>query len=476
MDFIGKPIFFILAITIYSSIAYAAAFDVDVVPIDSKIVIDEFATFQLNIKNNLDKKDEYRIYTLDFPIWDVRTDPLVNPITLELEPKEEGSVELIADPLKIRDIGTFQVNVNVRSKLTNKPVRALLKVTILSTSPLIGGYVPTVVTGVNVPEKIDPRQEIPIKISLDNQNIIDYPDLIIKVESNLIRETVNEKLGPKEDKTVNLIARLDPLTPPQEDTLIVHLLMGNRSLMSPIFRNIEIAEYAGKKIESEQKEFLLTKSNYKFVSNNNEHQGIFKVETTLLGSILSSTNPKAKLVKEDDKRYFIWDVELENNSMQVTVTENFIPLFVVIALLIVAVGAYYLVRSPLLMRKESSNIVKREGGISEIAIILNIKNRGKDKLREIELTERIPALVSIGKEVSIGSLQPSKVLRHKKKKNTMVKWTIDTLDASEERVISYKIKSKLPILGSFSLPAATSSFKSHNKVFTSASNRLSIEN
>ena len=45
MDFIGKPIFFILAITIYSSIAYAAAFDVDVVPIDSKIVIDEFCHF-----------------------------------------------------------------------------------------------------------------------------------------------------------------------------------------------------------------------------------------------------------------------------------------------------------------------------------------------------------------------------------------------------------------------------------------------
>ena len=220
----------------------------------------------------------------------------------------------------------------------------------------------------------------------------------------------------------------------------------------------------------------MTRSNYKFVSNNNEYQGVFRVETTLLGAILSSTNPKAELIKEDDKRYFIWDVELENNTMHVTVTKNFIPLFAVIVSLIVAVGVYYLVRSPLLMRKECSNIVKKDGGISEITIALNIKNRGKDKLKEIDLTEQIPALVSIGKEVSIGSLQPSKILKHKKRKNTIVKWTIDTLDASEERIISYKIISKLPILGSFSLPAATSSFKSHNKVFTSASNRLIVEN
>ena len=98
---------------------------------------DEFAAFQLDIKNNLDKKDEYRIYTLDFPTWDVRTEPIVNPITLELGPREEGSVELVVDPLKIRDIGTYQVNVNVRSKLTNKVVSVPMKVTILSTESLL---------------------------------------------------------------------------------------------------------------------------------------------------------------------------------------------------------------------------------------------------------------------------------------------------------------------------------------------------
>ena len=476
MFFHKKFIPFIIIFSLYLYTVQAAAFDAEAVPINDRIIIDEFATFKLNIKNNLDKADEYRIYTLDFPTWDVRTDPIANPITLELEPGEEGSVELVVDPLKIRDIGIYQININVRSKLTAKPVSVPLKVVILSTEPLIQGYVPTVVTGVDLPEKIDPREEIPIKISLNNQNIIDYPDLVVTLESNLIKDTINTELVPKEDKTLELKVNLDPLTEPQEDNLVVRVFKGESGIINPIVRKIEIVEYAYQELSTEQKGLLLTKSIYNFVSNNNEYSGLIKVETTLLSSIFSSTNPKAKIVKENGKRYFIWDVRLENKSMQVTVTKNFIPLFIVIVLLIVAGVAYYTLRSPLLMIKEANNIIKKEGGISEITVILHIRNRSKNKIRHIEITDFIPALVSVGGDVPIGSLQPTKILRHEKKKNTVVKWTLDHLDASEERVLSYKIKSKLSILGTFSLPTATASFKLNNKVLTSTSNRLSIDN
>jgi len=57
-----------------------------------------------------------------------------------------------------------------------------------------------------------------------------------------------------------------------------------------------------------------------------------------------------------------------------------------------------------------------------------------------------------------------------------VKWNIDNLDSSEERVLSYRVKSKLAILGSFSMPAAKASFHSNKKNYSSLSNRLSIEN
>ena len=168
-----KRYLILFILLIYISLVNAASFDVEVVPIDDRIAIDEFAKFQIEIKNNLGQADEYRIYNSNFPTWDVRTDPIVNPITLELEPGEKGSLELIVDPLKIKDIGTYAVNLNVRTKVLNQLKSAPLKVTVLSIEGLIGGYVPTVVTSVSIPEKIDPREEVPIKIVLNNQNIID---------------------------------------------------------------------------------------------------------------------------------------------------------------------------------------------------------------------------------------------------------------------------------------------------------------
>ena len=476
MALVKKFAFFslIFSLLLCMPAAYAASFDIEVVPIKDKIIINEFATFKLNIKNNLEQGDEYGIYTLDFPIWDVRTEPIVNPITLELGSEAEGSVELVVDPLKIKSNGIYQVNLNVRSKLTDQFVLVPLKVTILSTEPLIGGYVPTIITGLDIPTKIDPRKEIPIKIVLNNQNIIDYPDLIIKIESNLIPDTINAQLGPKEEKTVELTANLDPLTPPQEDRVAVAVFKEGKSIINPIVRDIEIIEYATQTLVSEEKNFLQTKSYYDFASNNKEYIGIFKIETTSWDSIFSSTNPKAKIVKEDGKKYFVGDIKLEDGKMQITVTKNFVPLFIAIVLLIALVIAYYMLRAPLFMIKEASNIVKSEGGITEMTVILHIRNRSNSKISGIEVSDYIPALVGIGSDVPIGSLQPAKVLRHEKKGTTIVKWTLDALNVSEERVLSYRIKSKLSILGSFSLPAAKATFEQNNKTVTSTSNRLGI--
>ena len=474
MVFSKKIAILTLVFLIYISAVFASSFDVNTVPIKNKISIDEFAKFRLNIKNNLEVQDEYRIYTLDFPAWDVRADPISNPITLLLAGKSNGSVEIIVDPLKIKEIGSYQVGVNIRSGIVDEAVTMPLKVTILSIDSLIQGYVPTVITGVEIPEEIDPREKVTVKIDLNNQNIIDYPDLVIKLDSKLIKDTINMQLGPKEDKMLSLEFDIDPLTPPQEDNLVVAVFKGNRSIVNPIVKRIEIKEYTGHKLVNEEKKFLRTISKYSFESNNNNYNGAFKVETTLFNSIFSSTDPQAKIAKENGKRYFTWDVGLENNTMQFTVTKNFIPLFIAILMLIAVAIAYYVLRSPLYMLKESSNIVKREGGISEMTVVLHIKNRSKDKINGIEVNEYIPGLVTIGSDVPIGSLQPTKVMVHEKKGTTVVKWELDTLNASEERVLSYRLKSKLAILGSFSLPAAKATFKSNNKPFSSTSNRLSV--
>ena len=475
MRFAKNLLIFGLVFSMLLSVANAAAFDIATEPIKDRIVVNEFATYKISVKNNLNVKDEYRIYTLDFPTWDIRTDPIVNPITLELAPGEEGSVEVVVDPLKIREIGAYDVNVNVRSKVLDIAVPIQLKVTILSTDPLMQGYVPTVLTSVGIPDKIDPRKEIPIKIVLNNQNIINYSSLEIRISSSLMQDSIITNLDPKEEKTLELIKTIDPLTEPQHDNIVVAVFAEERPI-SQVTKRVEVIEYKGKELFEEKKGFPSTKDTYRFASNNEQYKGTLRVGTTLLSTIFSSTEPKARIVKEQGETYYEWDVKLKNKEMYVTVTKNFAPLVIAIILIIFVIIFYFMFRSPLTMIKEASNIVKKDEGVSELIVVLHMANRGQSRISEIEVSDYIPGLVGIGSDVPIGSLQPARVLRHEKKGTTIVKWAIDNLEPSEERVLSYKIESKLPILGSFSLPVAKAAFKVNGKLQKSVSNRLSIDN
>ena len=100
MIFLRNILILIIALLISVSLANAATFDVTVAPITKRITIDEFAKFQITIKNNLrDQADEYRISNLNFPTWDVRTDPIANPITLPVPSQLSASIEIVVDPL-----------------------------------------------------------------------------------------------------------------------------------------------------------------------------------------------------------------------------------------------------------------------------------------------------------------------------------------------------------------------------------------
>ena len=105
-----------LFMLLFATIAYAEPFDVNAVPIKDAIGIEEDAKYRLEIKNNLDIRQEFRIYTLDYPFWDIRTEPIVNPILLEVRPQSNASIEIFLDPLHVTQAGAYIVNVNVKAE------------------------------------------------------------------------------------------------------------------------------------------------------------------------------------------------------------------------------------------------------------------------------------------------------------------------------------------------------------------------
>lgn len=473
-------ILFLITLVISSLSVYATSFEIEAIPIKEDIEIQESAEYQLKITNYHNKEQSLRIYSLDYPTWDVQTDPIINPITVSLKPGDSETLDLVVRPLDYQNIlrGPHFINLKVRSKETNEAMNVPLKVVITSRDYLIQGYVPTVLPNIIVPSEVDPRDEIDISITLNNQNIINYSKLRIDIDSTKeeLKDTINVELGPLEDKTFNINKKLDDLNIPEkvEVTVSVYRDEDNREIVKPVTIPIEILEYSWKEEGEIVKKFLRTEKAYRYYSNNPDYMEEVRIESSFFKALFSTTEPKAKLLKDGLKRYFIWDVTLdENNSMEIKIVESYRMLFVALILIIVLVVVYFFMRSPVVIEKHVTEITRRDGGIDKMKIILTIKNRSNKKIHAVELFEILPNLVDLEPDLCIGTMKPDKIYHHDKK-GYKIKWNIESLEVGEERVLSYKIKSKLPIIGGLSLPIAMSNFICNNKSGKAHSNRVTI--
>ncbi len=468
-----KGVLLFVAVLLLSISVSAANFDVDFEAVDNTITFGQLAVFKIRVTNNLNTKETFRIKTLDYPVWEIKTEPILNPIQFSLSPDQTKEIDLLVDPLHVSNYGVYDVNVITELVSKKEKIKIPLRVNIVS--PQAGVYVETVLATIITDEKIDPTKEIPIRITINNQNIIEYPEIIVKVESNVIKDEVKESLGKKEKKTITLTKNIDPQTPPQVDTLVVKLISKNKTLDTEVKR-IEIIE--AKEISKDSKtetRFLKTveQITLKNIGNVQYTEGI-KIESSLLQMLFTSSRPKGKFIKEEGKRYLVIPVGIPpGGAANIQVTKNYITLLVIVALVAVIILLYYIFRSPLTISKKATNIAYKEGGVSELKVVLNISNRSNTKLKNIEVIDRIPNIADLEKGLTIGTLHPSKILKHEKK-GTLIKWFIEELDKGDERVISYKIKSHLSILGEFSLAPTIVRFRFKGKEVISHSNSLGI--
>lgn len=474
MGAIKKSGLLCIVVLFLSISVYARSFDAQVEAVDNTINLNQLATYKLTIRNDLETIEEFKVKTLDYPAWDVKTEPVINPIQLSISPGEEKDLELFVTPMHVANYGVYDVSLQVELVSKKEKLSIPLRVNVIS--PQAGTYVETVIASISMDDKIDPSKEIPISILLNNQNIIEYPEIIITVESNLIKDVVKESLGKREKKTISLVKSIDPQTPPQEDAIIVKLVSNNKTLHTEIKRIEVIGKEDISQDKKVEKRFLKKVEEITLVNNGNLlYERDYKVPISLINELFTSSNPKGgQFIKEDSGRYLSIPLKIEPGvKATLTITKNYISILAVILLAGVIILVYYLLRSPLIIAKKAANISYKEGGVSELKVILTISNRGKGKLRNIEIVDKVPHIADLEKGLTIGTLHPSKILKHDNK-GTIIKWVIDELEAGDERVISYKIKSHLSILGQFNLSPTIGKFQSHGKEVVTHSNSLAV--
>src|SRR3989338_2379151 len=471
------PFALLLALLLPWSFAQAPSdsFAVKTVPIVDKIGVTETASFEITISNGYEKEREFQIEKTGYPFWDMHTTPISNPITLIVPGKSERSIVLEVRPLHITVEDTYSVDTYVVDLSSGRRQLIPLTIGIKSTDALIQGYVPTVLATASVPSKIDPREPVKIALNLNNQNSLDYPNITIVLSSELINGEFSYSLGPQEEKRVEIFTSLDPNTRPLQDRLTIAGYRGAREIISPLTSDFSIMEYSTTDAAPSVSRLLRTQKTITISSNNPDYIGSYAEETTWFKNLFTSSRPKASMIEENGKRLLLISVDLAGKrSADIVIVQNFRPLVIIIVVLIILCSLYFVFRSPIVLVKEVGAVSIKEGGISEVKIIIRVKNRGKDTLSQIEVGDMVPSIAQVEKEMALGVMHPEKIIQQRQ--GTIVKWMVQELASNEGVVLSYRMKSRLTILGDFHLPSATARCKSGNSYVITNSNRVTVNN
>lgn len=457
-------------ILVMASSAVAIEFSADILPLGQTIKLNETARFNLTINNPSTEVEQFEIYSPDVQ-WDVSTDPTSDRI-VRIRPKGNVSTTLVVRPLYVNP-GLYIVGLVIKRSGSSELVRKNLEVGIVR--EIVGEYTPSIRSQLDFTNDLDPRKNATLKLDIENQNRRDIGNITIKIRSNLINDDLYTKLNPLETKHLILSYALDPKLSPQQDTIRVSIFTQwrNRTVQFDIFPHpYEIIPYGGIDERAEQENFILARRRSVRFTNtgNNPRTKVYKERLGPLQEKLLSATPDPQVKKTPEGAIYTWKIELTpGEEATITITENYRPFAYLTLLIIVIILGYYFARTPVLIRKAAMVVETKEGGISELKVLITLKNRSGSQLMNVHIVDRIPSIAELKPDHEVGTLRPTQVLKHEAQ-GTQLRWSLETIDPHEERLLSYKIRTKLSVLGGLNLPPCRLTFKQYGYGRSTVSN------
>ncbi len=457
------------------------AYNVEVEPINNSIPLDGTAKYEITVTNLDTSTQDFTISTADFR-WKILSDPLSDYFSgFSILGGDSYTVELSFSPRGDLFYGIYSVRLRLTSEAGETK---LIDVPVEIKSPRKGrvDYAPTVVVDgvVNGDDLIDPRKTNVLVLELDNRNPLNISQMKAVIESPFINEQFTTSLGPLEEKRIEFNFIVDELEEPRIDEITVKLLYNNQTIAgTPKSFPVQVISYSQiLRDVTEEGGFLKTEKTV-FLKNqgNVENRDTLKVKTGFIKQLFTVESPDAKVIEENGKKFLYWDLELQPGATaEIHISVNYRPILYVALLLTAGIVLYYFLRSPVVARKTAAGINIYEGGISEMKVLMHIKNRTPHTYNTFSVTEHIPKIAKYMKSDTLGSIAPSKVLNHERK-GTLLKWNFEAIEPFEERIIIYKMKLNFTVLGKLNLPATVVKFKDENGgSYTTRSNKLRIRN
>ncbi|MAF34874.1 hypothetical protein CMO91_03440 [Candidatus Woesearchaeota archaeon] len=448
-----KRVWILMALLLALPVAAQEAFTFNIAPQEAVIKTDETAELKLRITHQGDQSEPFDLFSSDVQ-WDIRTaQALIVPptglnTTVTLRPLFDKS-------------GVYGITLTLRRLKTGEVKKHTITVELQSVGDPVQTYLPSIKAKTSFERGVNPANPAQVTVEVESRNNVPIPQLVIKARSHTINADHTTTLEPGEKKTITFNVKLDPKTAPQDDILRTTVVAVDNSGKSYSFETnpIEFSVVPYGSVEPMikiEKSFMKT---YKTITLSNRGNvgrvEDYEYKVGFFESFFTKSQPKG--VRELGSIRF--DVPLEvGESKQIVVVTNYWSIFVLIVILLLGSVGYFAFRSPIVITKTARVVSTKEGGISELKILLSAYNRGKKPIKHIRLIDLVPKIAEYLTRSDPGSIEPYSVVKHEQK-GAIIKWKVNQLEPGEERIIVYRIKAKFAIIGGVRLPIASSRFE-----------------
>ncbi len=448
---------------------------IEVTPVKNTVSVSDQARFAVKITNTADKVQRYSLYSLQSGQgWSVDPSPLRDRI-IELPPGGKYTTHVVVDPLDDFPPSIYKVSLTIETDLGERHTEEL-KVYLLPDKPV--NYLPSISVEVDVDEKIDPREPVSLKFFLENKNPLNLSNLKFRVQSEMAEfmQEVDLHLPPLQKKTVELGVIPNPFQQPKEYTLFF-IFEREGETVKVLEKKVEILplELPFTVEETRSKKFLNTLVTVS-VHNPGNVLNTQEVKSPLsLWAALFTRSADGEVLVDEGQRSLQWELILEpNESVQRNYVIHYRVLFYLALLLLVFLLFYLWIRSSISLKKTAVATKSGEDGtLSELKVTIELRNNFSQPLKDVFVTDTVPAIANVEKSLELGTLKPEEI-KHTPK-GTKVIWHLAEVEGHEHRLITYKVRAKLNILGTLSLPRAVAEYKKRKSQRKSYSNIYRLE-
>lgn len=379
---------------------------------------------------------------------------IVSPTQIELKGHEKKDVKVMVKLKKdIPYDENYATFVKVES-LSEPKVEAdhYIVVRVVSPSDILG-------ISASVPGKVAPGAELAVDLILTNKLNTQLPNVKVYVSSDMFEEERPLEFFSQQERKENFKFSLPALTEAGDYNLNIRVYSGDKlvrknTFVFTVMENVDVKE----KVESTSgflvSQTTMVKSNY----GNAPVRESFSLELSCMQRLFASYNVAPTSA---DGNKVSWTFTI-NPDRQFTVSAkiNYRPLFFAV-LVILAFGGVvtFLLTRKVSVRKEILTVKGTADGMSELKVLLHVKNNTRNTIKHLKLMDFLPSIIH--PLTKFATLKPTKM--QKGDKGIRLIWEVPELVKGEERIISYEVKSKLGIVGKLMLPHAVLKYKTASR-------------